>query len=708
MKIDSKRRRLFVGWRDSDTGRLTPIGLLVQESDGQRTRHLFSYLKRAEEVPGFKPFPSFPSLYRLYRSNALFPLFSNRVMPRERPDFGAYVERLELDADADPFTILTKSGGVKPNDWVEVFPEPEQDQTGHLRCTFFADVPSGSRALVATLRSNDSLQLTDFGPAVRLNVTRTSEVAGLVPDYLAGFLRDMRELCEEEPRVAVEHVSGPHGALRHRLLCRVETCAPEGYAPFSEPQFQPLASSASLTSVVLYPEDWLHGDEEAVARRLEGRMGMDRDQAIKRFGERAEFGPCIVGRDIDLLAVRGFAPLDALAAVSAPDVFDDEVNPTGTQRDLKTDHADASFRYATRPSEGRGTNVRAFPEIILNVRDMLVVEVSDWVTGETLDFDSHSVGSDIPTGPVRLSVDLEAIEFPKSTIDPEVSRVDGNHRLYGPDAHLESLDTGEGNRSDSITMPEVPFMIFLNLTLDEELKLFNDLNGQHMGMEPSLIVTQTVRLGPEDAKLDPKRLPAWIAFELTRPGHAFEGIVFVGGSRRGAREAGRKLRLTLSALRGAVALMIRQSHDLRETLRGQPEAILAVIDNYWTAIGETFPEAWSNKRDFILLQSIGLNGFAEYGASVIDRAEGNVSVDYFRQVLEGIKSEITLDRKAEIFVGRAGAGGATFVAQILRDASTAESLVRSKILGALADEDHPGPIDAAASALEGSVDEAGR
>jgi DGQHR domain-containing protein len=409
---------------------------------------------------------------------------------------------------------------------------------------------------------------------------------------------------------------------------------------------------------------------------------VNRDFLADRFGNPVSLGLCIVGRDIDNVAIRGFAPLDMLAAISAPDVFDDEINPTGTQRDLKPKHAQASFEYATAQPSSEERKTRAFPEILLNVRDMQAVEIRD-AEGNQLMFDSHSTDEQLPQGPVELVVNLDDIEIPKTTIGPEISRVDGNHRLDGPDRYLTAVAGGE--QEDSKSFPTIPFMMFLNLSLDEEVKLFNDLNGQHEGMEPSLIVAQDVRLGGPEAKADPKRQAGWLAYQLTRNGRAFNDMVHIGGSRRGAKEAGKALRLNLSALRAAVALMIRHSHNIGETLADNPEARLEVIDNYWKAVAATFPDAWQNKRDFILLQSIGLNGFAEYGATIIDRQGGEIHVEAFREVLEGIKPNVSLEREA--YEGIAGAGGAKLVAKQLGEASTEENIVRSQILSAIQGSD---------------------
>lgn len=407
---------------------------------------------------------------------------------------------------------------------------------------------------------------------------------------------------------------------------------------------------------------------------------MERDFVTSHFGQTITLGPLVVGRNLDNLCCAGFARIDELSVISAPDVFDDEINPTGTQRDLKQVHAAASFAYASaEPQEGE-EKTRAFPDVILNVRDMLAVELRSWEDDSPLDFDSHSSDADVPAKVVKVIVNLDNIEFPHMTVGPEISRVDGNHRLDGWDRYFDALSDG-AEVEEVQFIPTTPVILFLNLTLAEELKVFNDINGEHEGMEPSLLLTQVYRLGSkEELVTDPDKLPTWIAYELTRQPRIFDGIAYVGGSKRGAQEAGKKLRVTSSAVRAAVRIMLKNSHRLRETLKGNPDGILQVMDNYWRAVAETFPEAWENKRDYILLQSIGLNGFAEYGAAVIDTAGVNVQTDDFKQILESIKPAITLERKAEIYAGIAGAGGAKFVADLLRSASSEENLVKTQIL----------------------------
>lgn len=222
----------------------------MQESTSKgKTHFTFAYLKQAESLERFRPFAGFPELHRTYESDRLFSLFSNRVMPRDRPDFGRYVERLDLHAEPEPFEILARSGGRKATDRVEVFPAPEPDPvTGRLHCMFFARGIrhiEGASENVIRLQPGDDLQLipdreNPVNPQALLLRSNWGGTLGYVPDYLVNFLNDMVGLCHGDLGIAVEHVNPPDTPGHLRLLCRVETCVLERYEPFSEPSFRPL------------------------------------------------------------------------------------------------------------------------------------------------------------------------------------------------------------------------------------------------------------------------------------------------------------------------------------------------------------------------------------------------------------------------------------------------------------------------------------
>ncbi|MFT3851305.1 MAG: hypothetical protein QM733_00970 [Ilumatobacteraceae bacterium] len=55
----------------------------------------------------------------MYDSNVLFPVLSNWLMPRDRPDYGRLVEQLDLTTQADPFEVLARCEGIRATDRVE-------------------------------------------------------------------------------------------------------------------------------------------------------------------------------------------------------------------------------------------------------------------------------------------------------------------------------------------------------------------------------------------------------------------------------------------------------------------------------------------------------------------------------------------------------------------------------------------------------------
>lgn len=241
-------RHLYVAWRQPH-GLIVPVGRLTQRTSSAGTTFRFVYLKGAERHVGFPGLPGLPDLHRVHESTALFPVFANRVMPRDRSDYGRFVEQLDLSVEADPFEVLGRSEGVRATDRIEVFPGAEATVDGQLSTLFFArgirHLDGASRA-VGQLRVGDALVLVreptnEVNPRAMLLNTETGEPVGWAPDYLLDLLDELGQLNAAMPAVAVEHVNPPTVAPHLRLLCRVSAPWPLRYEPFTGPDFQPLA-----------------------------------------------------------------------------------------------------------------------------------------------------------------------------------------------------------------------------------------------------------------------------------------------------------------------------------------------------------------------------------------------------------------------------------------------------------------------------------
>jgi len=392
-----------------------------------------------------------------------------------------------------------------------------------------------------------------------------------------------------------------------------------------------------------------------------------------------DLGACSVGQNLNVLTVRGFAKLDEVASISGPDVFDAIKNKTGTQRNLNMTHSKEAAEYAlgSLTSDSR-TDARAFPEVILNARDLNVLEFynldspDDAIVLDETDPNAALEGLRI----VGLRIKLSKIVYPVEKFQPQISRVDGNHRLSAAQLLIDRKEDGE-----AIDFPEIPFSMYVGLGKLQEIKLFTDINGEHVGMEPAILKSFEYELAGENAKDDPEMRSLWIAVQLASEAGPFANMVSFGGDKTGYKEQfGKVAPLKINSLEGAVKLLLKQGSALTAHFSGKPEVMLSMVSTYYFSVKKVFPEAWGDNKNFILLQSIGLNSFAKLGGFLIDNGimQGTVEATYFESFLMAVRSGVSLEKSA--WEGVAGAGGASRVASALIEAATPENAAVHKII----------------------------
>jgi hypothetical protein len=247
---------LFVAWQQQDSRRYFPIGRLVVEANNGRSRYEFAYVKGALEAAkhGLDPLLAFPDFQQVYRSDELFPLFENRLMPSRRPDYEQYLANLGLTPDADPIAVLARSGGRRVTDSLELFELPLYDSGLACYRTFF--LAHGIRYLhqtslerIHSLTVGDALRiLVDFqNPAdARALALGTDDrvIVGYMPRYL---LDDAWNLIQNCPRleVFVAQVNPTPAPIEQRLLCRIESCWPDDFRPFCSDHYLPISPEAT-------------------------------------------------------------------------------------------------------------------------------------------------------------------------------------------------------------------------------------------------------------------------------------------------------------------------------------------------------------------------------------------------------------------------------------------------------------------------------
>jgi hypothetical protein len=255
---------LFVAWRNPITRAWYPVGKLTYEGI-----YSFCYVNgalNAMQEGGFCPFPSFPDIHQQYYSRDLFPLFSNRVMSRSRPDYPAFIDWMSIAQDRDdPMALLARSGGERATDTLELFPCPEKDSQGNYHAHFFSHglrhMSPASRERVGRLEPGERLRLMHdfqnrFDPDALLLRTDEREpgdlyLVGFLPSYL---LEDIHELLKqrlpdlaESVVVRVERVN-LLAPLQFRLLCSITMPWTEGFQPFDSERYQSISKQGALSS----------------------------------------------------------------------------------------------------------------------------------------------------------------------------------------------------------------------------------------------------------------------------------------------------------------------------------------------------------------------------------------------------------------------------------------------------------------------------
>lgn len=327
--------------------------------------------------------------------------------------------------------------------------------------------------------------------------------------------------------------------------------------------------------------------------------------------------PAIKARVLGLDVVRGFARLCDLALISRPDIYDAKSNPSGTQRDLSPKHAKDAYEYVQREE------ISFWPEVFLALRANDYFEFTE---------------SDPQTGYGIAKFDTKEIEAADII---QISRVDGNHRLHFADGKTEGFPA---------LTNIVSFCLAIDITTEQEIKLFRDINNNQRKMNTSHLDNIKSRINSEEM-LSRKDPMLYLATKLkTDKESPLSGIVYDGG------KADVNKFIPLRTLKSGLEYMF--SRPTRLTALEDIRIQNLVIRNYFLALKRWEPEAWKYPKEYLLLRGSGFWGACFLGAEVIDRvlARGNYRTDDMLQVLKsGTNWDWTKNGSFQGLSGRAGA-----------------------------------------------------
>lgn len=265
-------KTLFVAWQQPVSGEWIPVAKLEHKN----SRYYFSYTKGAFRAENFLPFNRMHQLDAVYESASIFPLFSNRLISKSRPEYKDYLRWLGLnEAEDDVLSMLALTGGIRGTDSIELFQPPSVSDDGTYCLEFFVRslsyLPRDAIAHIGSLSPGDKLYLmkdcqNSFDSlALAIRTDTPPFFIGFCPRY---YTQDLEYILSEDPyalKISVKCVN-QDAPLNMRLLCSIQAKSPAN--------FRPLADSEDFKDIDgPIPSKWLQLSK-SLDDVLEGRTEM--------------------------------------------------------------------------------------------------------------------------------------------------------------------------------------------------------------------------------------------------------------------------------------------------------------------------------------------------------------------------------------------------------------------------------------------------
>jgi len=242
-------KAVYIAWQYPDSRSWAPVGRLTRDD----SLYKFVYTRGAEDAgKKFQPFGRMQDLHVAYQSDELFPLFANRVLPKSRPEYGEYLEWLGLSKQShDVMDELSRTGGLRATDSLELFPCPEPDANKNYETYFFSrglrHMYADNQERARQLKPGENLYLmrdlqNKFDSMALL--VRTGDpisLVGYAPQYYSSeFTQLLKSVGEQDVKVSVERVN-PDAPIQYRVLCKLSSPWPANFSPCSERSYKALA-----------------------------------------------------------------------------------------------------------------------------------------------------------------------------------------------------------------------------------------------------------------------------------------------------------------------------------------------------------------------------------------------------------------------------------------------------------------------------------
>jgi len=243
-----ERSTVYLAWQASDTKEWHVVGMLKQYQNG----YTFDYTVGAKASVKFIPFSGMLNLEKKYVSTELFPLFKNRLLSKNRPEYPRFIEWLGLEKEnVSPISILGRSGALRGTDTLQMFNRIEMDSDGSFEHTFFAHglshlAPSALER-VSNLEKGDLLCLCfDYqnsydSNAIIIRADNPAEIVGYCPRYFTKYIGGLLGHNSSNISLYVEALS-KNAPANYQLMCRLtgRVGKKEGDTFMDQKEFQPI------------------------------------------------------------------------------------------------------------------------------------------------------------------------------------------------------------------------------------------------------------------------------------------------------------------------------------------------------------------------------------------------------------------------------------------------------------------------------------
>lgn len=220
---------VYVAWQSPDSRDWHVVGNLQNRGSD----YSFNYTRGVKNLQKFTPFSGMDDFTKTYISEDLFPLFKNRLLSSRRPEYPYFIQWLGLNSEsATPIEILSRSGGLRTTDQLQIFKKIEVNENGEFEHKFFSHglsyLPTATLERVLRLEQGEELKLcpdvqNDYDQnAVLIRTSKPAEIVGYCPRYLAEDIKALLDDDCKNLKLSVASVNDAEAPMNYRLLCSLK------------------------------------------------------------------------------------------------------------------------------------------------------------------------------------------------------------------------------------------------------------------------------------------------------------------------------------------------------------------------------------------------------------------------------------------------------------------------------------------------------